>query len=239
MDNKGIKGIIFDYGGTIDTNGIHWMELIWESYLHYDIPVSLGDFREIYIFVEKQLEVRKYIQQDYNFYDVLKTKIGIQLRCLCNRFSYDVDENRLLPYSEDIADECYRYVQDILKDNIPVIKRLSENYRLGVVSNFYGNIGTVLKDFGLYDYFNVIVDSGLEGIRKPNPDIYRISIKRLGLQPEETIVVGDSFTNDIVPAKAVGCKTVWLNCKDKIQHKSMGRKPDAIISSLAELEHLL
>ena len=172
MDNKGIKGIIFDYGGTIDTNGIHWMELIWESYLHYDIPVSLGDFREIYIFVEKQLEVRKYIQQDYNFYDVLKTKIGIQLRCLCNRFSYDVDENRLLPYSEDIADECYRYVQDILKDNIPVIKRLSENYRLGVVSNFYGNIGTVLKDFGLYDYFNVIVDSGLEGIRKPNPDIY-------------------------------------------------------------------
>ena len=86
MDGKGIKGIIFDYGGTIDTNGIHWMELIWESYLHHDIPVSLSDFKEIYIFVEKQLEIRRYIEQDYNFYDVLKTKIGIQIRCLCNRF---------------------------------------------------------------------------------------------------------------------------------------------------------
>lgn len=239
MDGKGIKGIIFDYGGTIDTNGIHWMELIWESYLHHDIPVSLSDFKEIYIFVEKQLEIRKYIAQDYNFYDVLKTKIGIQIRCLCNRFSRDVDESQLLPYSEDIADECYRYVQDVLKDNKPVIRRLSENYKLGIVSNFYGNIDTVLKDFGLYDYFNVIVDSGLEGIRKPNPEIYRIGIERLGLQSEETIVVGDSFTNDIVPAKTVGCKAIWLNNKDKIQHKSMGRKPDAIISSLAELEHLL
>lgn len=153
MDGKGIKGIIFDYGGTIDTNGIHWMELIWESYLHHDIPVSLSDFKEIYIFVEKQLEIRKYIEQDYNFYDVLKTKIGIQIRCLCSRFSCDIDESRLLPYSEDIADECYRYVQDVLKDNKPVIRRLSENYKLGIVSNFYGNIDTVLKDFGLYDYF--------------------------------------------------------------------------------------
>ena len=74
MDNKEIKGIIFDYGGTIDTNGVHWMDLIWESYLNNDIPVSIGDFREVYIFVEKQLESKRFIKKEYNFHDVLKPK---------------------------------------------------------------------------------------------------------------------------------------------------------------------
>lgn len=239
MDNKEIKGIIFDYGGTIDTNGVHWMDLIWESYLNNDIPVSIGDFREVYIFVEKQLESKRFIKKEYNFHDVLKTKINLQLSCLCSRFSQDIDESQLSPYLNDIVEECYKYVQEVLKNTVPVIKRLSEKYRLAIVSNFYGNIENVLKDFGLYDFFDVIVDSGIEGIRKPNPSIFRKGLERLELHPEETVVVGDSFTNDIVPAKTIGCKAIWLIGDEKIQHKSMGRKPDAIISHFADLEHLL
>lgn len=52
-------------------------------------------------------------------------------------------------------------------------------------------------------------------------------------------IIFDSFANDIVPAKTVGCMAVWLNSKDKIQHESMRRKSDAIVSSLSELEYLL
>lgn len=39
-----IKGIIFDYGGTIDTNSRHWAEVLWEKYATYEVPVSKADF---------------------------------------------------------------------------------------------------------------------------------------------------------------------------------------------------
>lgn len=240
MDNiKNIRGVLFDYGGTIDTNGKHWMELIWESYQKVNIPMDFERFREVYIFVEKQLQNSTYIKKEHGFYDVLKIKINLQLECL-TYLTMAVGQNvSFIPYFEGIVNECYNYIQETLKKTEPIIRELSERYRLAVVSNFYGNIETVLKSFSLYEYFNVIVDSTTEGIRKPNPDIYRRGIKRLGLQPEETVVVGDSFSNDIVPAKIIGCKAIWIADKEKIRHKSMGRRPDEIISDFSELKLLL
>ena len=44
-----IKGIIFDYGGTIDTNGKHWAEVLWTRYKELNIPVSKEDFKKAYV----------------------------------------------------------------------------------------------------------------------------------------------------------------------------------------------
>ena len=44
-----IKGIIFDYGGTIDTNGIHWGEFIWEQYQKVGIDITRDIYREAYV----------------------------------------------------------------------------------------------------------------------------------------------------------------------------------------------
>ena len=49
-----------------------------------------------------------------------------------------------------------------------------------------------------------------EGIRKPDPRLFEIALDRLGLQPQETMVVGDSLKNDILPAHSLGCATAWL-----------------------------
>lgn len=50
-----IKGIIFDYGGTIDTNSRHWAEVLWEKYATYEVPVSKADFRDAYVHGERTL----------------------------------------------------------------------------------------------------------------------------------------------------------------------------------------
>ena len=52
---KDIKGIIFDYGGTIDTNSRHWAEVLWEKYVAHQIPVTKEAFREAYVFGERSL----------------------------------------------------------------------------------------------------------------------------------------------------------------------------------------
>ena len=53
MEN--IKGIIFDYGGTIDSRGVHWSEVIWAGYQANAVPVDKSIFRDAYVFAEREL----------------------------------------------------------------------------------------------------------------------------------------------------------------------------------------
>ena len=48
-----IKGIIFDYGGTIDSNGLHWAEVIWKAYEAEKVTVGKADFRNAFVYGEK------------------------------------------------------------------------------------------------------------------------------------------------------------------------------------------
>ena len=50
-----IKGIIFDYGGTIDSNGLHWAEVIWKAYETYQVSVAKADFRNAFVYGERTL----------------------------------------------------------------------------------------------------------------------------------------------------------------------------------------
>ena len=88
-----------------------------------------------------------------------------------------------------------------------MVSKLSKEYPLVLVSNFYGNIQTILDDFHL-NYFQSIIESAVVGIRKPDSRIFQLGVDALHMIPEEVLVVGDSFDKDILPATAIGCKTV-------------------------------
>ena len=205
-----IQGVIFDYGGTIDTNSRHWAEVLWEKYKELQVPVDKPVFREAYVHGERTLARQPLVKREDNFYDVLRIKTRVQMDWLV--------ENGILPrekavaenYASRIADACYAYVLEVLKRTRPVVKTLSEHYKLVLVSNFYGNIQAVLKDFGLDGFFSRIVESSVVGVRKPDPAIYRLGVEAMGLPAGQVLVVGDSFSKDVVPAKKVGCKVAWL-----------------------------
>jgi len=138
-----IKGIIFDYGGTIDTNGKHWAEVLWSKYCKFNVPIDKNSFKGAYVHGERTLALQPLIKPEHNFYDVLLIKVQIQV-------SYLIDK-RLLPdtpkvrgYSELIAESCYDFVLDTIKTAIPTLDLLNKKYKLVLVSNFYGNIHQVL-----------------------------------------------------------------------------------------------
>ncbi len=103
-----------------------------------------------------------------------------------------------------------------------------------LVSNFYGNIESVLSDFNLLGYFRSIIESAVVGVRKPDPRIFSLGVEALGLKPSEVLVVGDSYKKDIVPAESIGCKVAWLKGKGWTADEDAVMHP-AIIKSLAEL----
>ncbi len=73
-----IKGVIFDYGGTIDTNGDHWAEVLWDAYQEYHVPITKEQFRESYVFAERAMAKFPYVRKDFNFEKVLSVKMSSQ-----------------------------------------------------------------------------------------------------------------------------------------------------------------
>lgn len=235
MEN--IKGVLLDFGGTIDTNGIHWSEMIWMAYESNKIEIKKANYERSYIYAEKCLNNWEVLDTT-TFYEILSQKINYQLEYLVNE---NYLENHLTDViAQKLVETCHHQVQiniDLQKD---LLMYLKGKYTLGLVSNFYGNLKTVVAEFGLQDIFTEIVDSQKIGLRKPDPLLWMAVLKLLDLQAEETVVVGDSYINDIAPAKFLNCKAIWLKGKswhDQIQFDHFSA--DQIISSLKELELIL
>lgn len=203
-----IKGILFDYGGTIDTNGLHWANVLWESYQRNQVNVDREAFAEAYKYGEKALAIKPIIQPHHVFYDVLFLKVQQQFSFLKEQ-GFELDEAAI----EAIASECNQFARTNVEKAAPVLAQLAQGYPLVMVSNFYGNINQVLLDFGISSYFQAVVESAVVGVRKPNPQIYQLGVDLLGLAPQECVVIGDSYSKDIQPAKAIGCRSIWLNVK--------------------------
>lgn len=231
-----IKGIIFDYGGTIDSNGLHWAEVIWKAYETYQVSVAKADFRNAFVYGERTLGKNPLVKPEHTFLDMLRIKIDLQLEWL-------KDEGLITPADassqkkEDIAQWSYANARKHIDIARPILEQLAQRYPLVLVSNFYGNIASVLKDFQLDHLFQTIVESAVVGIRKPDPAIFQLGIEALHFAPNEVVVVGDSFDKDIVPATILGCQTIWL--------KSIGWNPykgtetaDTIITDFPQIKEI-
>ena len=232
---KDIKGVIFDYGGTIDTNGIHWGEVIREEYRRAGVMIEKTLFREAYVYAERALAKAPIINADDTFRTLLHKKMALHAEYL-NEKSYPIDNEK----AGEIADGCYRRVLDTLSTSRTIVKELSDRYPTVLVTNFYGNMPVVLKEFGLDSCFGHIIESAVVGLRKPDPALFAKGVEALGLEPFEVVVIGDSYRKDIHPARTLGCKAVWLKkiCWEE-EPILPGAEPTAIISSLEELPAII
>ena len=224
-----IRGVLFDYGGTIDSNGVHWAEVIWQAYQHENVPVTKELFREAYIHGERTLGKNPLIKPHHNFLDMMRVKVDVQMgwieedggsggnrgsggkKSVTQLFSYSaIQQNRGNGERERITEYCYTYARSSVERARPVIEWIAGRYPVVLVSNFYGNIAAVLQDFGIDRFFPVIIESAVVGVRKPDPQIFRLGVEALQLREDEVVVIGDSYDKDILPATAVGCQTIWL-----------------------------
>ncbi len=84
-------------------------------------------------------------------------------------------------------------------------------YRLGVISNADGRAEQALQAVGLHEHFELIVDSGLVGIDKPDPRIFHHALERMGVAPQEAVYVGDIYEIDVQGARAAGMRAILID----------------------------
>ena len=133
----------------------------------------------------------------------------------------------------------YPLVHAAMDGAIPVVKKLSRKFSVGVVSNGLSDVQyRKLETMGLYNLFSCVVLSEVIGIRKPDPAIFLKAASLIHIKPAECLYVGDSYINDVIGAKNAGMQACWFN-SESLEPQDDTIKPDFIISKLEELPQLL
>ncbi len=215
------RAFLFDYGGTLDGEGWHWFDRVLHLYRTAGATIPEERIRQAFYAADRALD---------------GAVAGMRLRPLIER--------HVEAQIEVLGDEGRRYASGLVEGFCTMteegwaaaracFERLGGRARLGVVSNFYGNLDTLLEEAGLRPHLSVVVESIHVGVAKPDRWIYGIALERLGLEPAEVVMVGDNFERDVRVAKQVGMGAIWLR-------RGGGPPPeegiaDRVVSRLSEI----
>jgi len=123
-----------------------------------------------------------------------------------------------------------------------MLVRLSNQYKLGLISNFtYAPvIYAALRRLSVNNFFSAVLVSENVGWRKPNRKIFQEALRRLNVKAEETVYVGDSPAEDIGGGAAVGMRTVFVPSQfytlEDLHESHM--KPDLTVKNICELHRV-
>lgn len=210
-----IQTLLFDFGGTLDSKGIAWKERFHALYRAEGLNIPANDFQSIF-FAADDLLVGGLAPE---------TDLAGTVHALTVNLETEFARRGAGPFGADLDGRgngrCQRVASRFLSDtastierNRPFLEALSERYRLGVVSNFYGNLEAVCRGAGLGSIFPVLVDSHCVGVEKPDPAIFHVALDALRATAQTTVFVGDSLRRDREGARRTGMRFIWLQAED-------------------------
>jgi putative hydrolase of the HAD superfamily len=192
--------VLFDFGGTLDADGERWAVRFHRAYARVGGRLAFSGFEPLFRESDRRLEADPAVRT-MGLREMVETQTAL-LR-------------ELLPGAEAVAlDRAAEHFHDdslaIVRRNRPMLERLATRYRLGVVSNFTGNLDRCLAELDLLRFFAVTADSLVVGWSKPDPRLFLHALGALGAGPATAWMVGDNFEADVRPAAALGLAACWL-----------------------------
>jgi HAD superfamily hydrolase (TIGR01509 family) len=218
-----LRAILFDYGGTLDGPASHWLDRMLELLAEADVDRSYASVKAAFYSADEAAYAEPAVGA-MSLAELMEFHVRHQLAHL------GIDDATL---HRRLAAGFVRRSTAALAESREVLARLAGQYRLGVVSNFYGNVARILADAGIAPLLTVIADSNRVGAMKPDRRIFEHALAALDTAPAETLHVGDSYVRDVCAARALGLRTAWLISRDR--RTASRDAADLIIHSLDEL----
>ena len=211
-----ITALLFDFGGTLD-GPAHWLDRFLGSYHAAGIEISRVELDPAFDHATRIGYGATRVVARFGMTDLVRFLVGHQFEYLRKS-----GPDRLRKILDDSgASGRHRFVEAVtlsfvretaagLAHSREVVAALKSRFRMGVVSNFYGNLDRVLEEAKLDRFFAIVADSSRIGIFKPELGIYQAALKKLQCAPESVAMIGDSLPKDCAPARKLGMRTVWL-----------------------------
>ena len=201
MDSKNIKAVIFDFGGTIDADGIDWKNRLFDFFVENKIPID----RE---------EAFKAFYKAMSMLDKDSSSRTLSYRQTVDIFIYWSIKNLSIVienYKKAVVEPFWNSSVNTINKNRKIFERLAQKYTLGILSNNFGNCQGWCKEFKIDDFFKIIIDSADVGMEKPDKEIFKLACDKLEITPEEAAYVGDKFEVDMISARELGMLPIWIN----------------------------
>jgi putative hydrolase of the HAD superfamily len=224
--------VLFDFGGTLDADGVAWKERFHALYESDGLAMGAGAFAPAFYAADDALVGR--LAPTVGFQETVSALAANLEAELAARGSAGGDAR---PADSErgrrVAGRFLSRASAVLARNRPALEVLRQRYRLGVVSNFYGNLEAVCDSAGLAPLFGAMVDSHRVGVQKPDPAIFRAALDALHAAPDTTLYVGDSLRRDGEGARRAGLAFAWITPDGSQAHAA------PVAAALAELPQLL
>ncbi|HUV53644.1 MAG TPA: HAD family hydrolase [Candidatus Krumholzibacteriaceae bacterium] len=220
------KAVILDFGGTIADGGLEWEpyhEAIRIILTGKGYDVEMGELKRALKGALQELNKLRARGKERTFeevYAMFLRRLGIP------------EDAELLGLLHDNFKMYYR--TEYLHCVEDVLKELSSRYKVALLSNTMSDQPReLLQDSGLDRYFDLIVCSRDTGVRKPNPEIFRLVLSELEVEPGEAVHVGDSVEADMYGAQDSGLTGVWIRSPNQPPWNGYA------VDSICELPRLL
>ena len=234
---QAIETVLFDFGGTLDSDGVAWKERFHALLRSQGLDLSADAFAPAFYAADDALVGALASTTGLEeTIDALTTNLEAELARRGGGTGHaEIDRAR----GQRVASRFLSEMSFAFARNRPVLEALSERYRLGVVSNFYGNLEAVCESSGLGRLFGVMADSQRVGAEKPEPAIFHAALAELQAKPETTIMVGDSLRRDYEGARRCGMGFIWI-APDGVQATERDAAENrSVLAAVTELPDLL
>jgi FMN phosphatase YigB (HAD superfamily) len=222
-----VRAVLFDFGGTLDADGLRWSTRFYAAYRDLGGCLPFGNFETVFRASDRALE---------KLPDIRRLGFRAMIDAQAQLLQEMVPDGATIDFTE-VADRFHRDAVNTTARNARVLSSLAGRYRLGIVSNFTGNLSRCLAELGLTTYFQAVSDSGVLGTAKPDPEIFHTTLAALDVEPREAWIVGDNLDADIRPALTLGLSTCWLTEPERETPGDCA--PTARIASLTELPEVV
>lgn len=205
-----IETLLFDFGGTLDADGVAWKERFHTLYRAEGLDIAADAFAPIFFAADDPLV------------GSLSSTAGLSETITALATNLEAELTRRGAGTEDagtaneqnrgqrVASRFLFEASAAFTRNRPILEALKARYRLGIVSNFYGNLEAVCRSAAIAPLFGVMVDSQCVGAEKPDPAIFHVALETLHATPETTVFVGDSLRRDREGARRMGMRFIWI-----------------------------
>lgn len=184
-----VAGATFDIGGVIYSDDV-FKRAVFTALNQLSKGVSQSDFDQVYN-------------------DHLKSQSGSLRSKLCEKFLGSLEKKNELM---EITTASWIFTpQDLYQDVKACITALKQaGAKIGIVANQPASVLSSLKSDQLYPLFDFFGISAVVGVEKPDLTIYQLAIKELATPVDQMIHIGNRIDTDVMPAKSLGMRTVWV-----------------------------
>ena len=226
-----IKDIFFDLDHTLwdfDKNSdLTFFKILEKNNIKIDVNKFLNEYHPVNRKYWEMYRENKVSKADLRFYRLSDT---------FDKLNYKLDHNVINKLAVDYIEHLSDF-NNLIPNSLPVLDTLKLKFNMHIITNGFKEVQKrKLIKSNLAHYFKTVTISEDVGVKKPNKLIFNHAIKSAKAKIENSIMIGDNYTADILGANKIGMKAIYFNF-----HKTSeeNRENVIIIENLEEILKIL